>query len=180
MENCEFPKGLRSHLAQEISRSLSSLQLDPYTLEAFAHSFLDHILVLGWQQCPNSDLKDFNRWLAHTGEVVSKCFEIHPHIASRAVGNELSVQDVIKFWMKSKDHNEKIFENITNHHQSLITFGWNHLLSVEDSTQSYAIAAAEMGKKDWVREINEWMEIQVVKYFRLGGSDSLSCFSYSL
>lgn len=166
----ECPGSLRSHLGQQITRSLSSLQLHAQILETFVHSFLDEILNLGSLQC--SAGSDLNRWLASTGEIVSKCFEAHPEIARRAVENDLNVSDVINFWREAKGHNEKIFDDITNHHQSLISFGWSHLPLAEDSTQSYAIAAAEMGKKEWVRDINDWMQIQIMKFFRFGGLNS--------
>jgi hypothetical protein len=168
----ECPAPLRQHLLRLLEKGLRVSQLPERTREenfdllSFVDDLTEEILSLGLESC--REPKEYARWVAQNGEIISKCFSLHPDVVDLVVMKELTPLGVIGHWNDAKETNERLFRDITSHHRSLIVNGWD-LVALDSSALNYSCAAAEMGKKDWVRGINEWMESQILKYFRFGG-----------
>jgi hypothetical protein len=166
----ECPGPLRLHLTRLIEKSLnqqsgheSNNQVD---LQSFVHILTEEILSIGLLFCHQP--KEYSRWVAENGEIISKCFSTYPEVFKLVALKRMTPLGVIDYWNDAKERNERVFQDITNHHLSLVVNGWG-TVHLDSSALSYSSAAAEMGKKEWVRGINEWMESQILKYFRAGG-----------
>merc|ERR1719161_1449069 len=66
------------------------------------------------------------------------------------------------------------FESIKTHHQALIGDESAYTRGTRDiaSLERYAAAAVEVGKGEWVRAGHEWMENQMINFFKRGGARS--------
>ena len=67
-------------------------------------------------------------------------------------------------------NNLTIFDNITNHHASIVNEEWSEVAKDSSSLAVYSSAASSMGSKKWVVECNQWMETFALNYFRSGGA----------
>lgn len=163
----ECPDALRNYVGQRLEQSLHLASIGTNRLSFCLDSFLTELILLGLEH--NHEPKDYRRWIAQCGEIISKCVLQYPDVGDRVRSNEMKPLDVLNFWNEMKERNEKVFQDITSHHQLLIYHGWDYLSFTETTTKLYSIAASEMGKRPWVRDINEWMASQILKFFRQGG-----------
>jgi salicylate hydroxylase len=159
-KNTEKLKGyLRGHLKSAISRfSLSEERAEEFTEQLF-HDLL-HIH-------PNTELD--NKLLSDYGQGLIRMIRtFSPEKFEKTIKREISLSEVVESYLRSKELGDFTFRTITGHHQDIISKGWDGVTQNLTALQMYSEAASEMGRKNWVREGNEWMIAYALSFFRHG------------
>ncbi len=164
-------KTLQKELA---AGELTFMQLRQVSMLILRHAVMETPALLD-----NRRKIESNRDLYELGELLSKVVPIIPaeELLLFSDGNINSGR--IKKWKNLFDQrvkkNAEIFHTISNHHKSVANHVWKENVENKDSLKAYAEAAASMGKKDWVKESNEWMADFIMSYYRFGGAKKHFC-----
>ena len=98
----------------------------------------------------------------------------------RAVGGDLTELEIggVKF-LKEMLHNiaqdaassSRVFNTLASHHASMIGKDkYAQVIADRNKLATYSMAASEMGTKDWVISLNEWVANFTVTFFMKGGA----------
>jgi hypothetical protein len=113
-----------------------------------------------------------NKAFMETGIKLSRALEaLEDTVAS---GSEtlasMSIADILQRYDDYLNVNHTVFENITAHHNNIVSEKWSDVAANDSSLAVYSEAANAMGSKVWVAECNKWFETFSIAYFRKGGA----------
>lgn len=164
----DCPIDLRNYCHNLLQKYLESIDIiDSEKKEIFLESFIDQFLEAGTLQTKNP--REYRKWISQSMLFIIKSFTFRQDLVLQVIRQELTVIELLQFLHDQTKFNRKIFADITSHHKNIISQGWNSQTLSNADLEKYALAAVEMGKKDWVIQGNQLIESNILKYFCFGG-----------
>jgi hypothetical protein len=166
----DCPMSLLSYAIQTFNECLLKSNLNP--LDGFSEEFALSLIHSGTSEC--CCIQEYKTWIAVAVKKIGFYLLNKNEILEKCVQHELTPIQVLGLYEAERISNLTVFSQIQTHHESLIRHGWNIIKDKESSgsIESYASAAHEMGKKPWVRSINNWIVDYILGYYRGAGKSS--------
>lgn len=80
--------------------------------------------------------------------------------------NKINIDELIQNLENRTNNNKKVFNTIVSHHENISQKDWIANVNNVDALKNYCIAASNMGKRNWVKESNDWMGNYIYSFFR--------------
>lgn len=166
------PSSLRDFLKKKILFSFERWEGDLAAKET-ASTEIVSLLIKGKikqkENSPTSSISQLRKVLSEEGIGIAKSLRARSGNIGDIFENDSVILDLDKFYDSYREHskqNQEVFELIATHHNSIKT--------VVDSSpdqkklEDYAVAAAAMGEKGWVKRGNDWMRDFAINFFKHG------------
>jgi len=106
---------------------------------------LDELIVLATQK-HTADEKAIRKWLSQSIDKVLKTLQLHENLLVQYEQHTIALHQLIEFHDDLRVQNKRIFEEITQHHETLVANGYEMGVTIESSLKKYKNAAYEMGR----------------------------------
>jgi hypothetical protein len=164
------PEKLIGHMKASVAKSFADW---PGSVEEREHAVVKVLNGLLSEAMEKTDPAEGRKCFHQRGEAISKVLAANLQKWNFTDINTLDTSTVFDSYMEHTLKNQRLFDSITQHHESLKeSEDWTESLDTvpKDNLGEYAQAAADMGRKQWVTHGNKWMEDVTMDYFRRGGA----------
>jgi salicylate hydroxylase len=112
-----------------------------------------------------------NRRAFETGDLYIKALRLATKEQVYDLADErTTVDQLVDFYVENQEKAKNTFQTIQSHHINLTNQSWSSAMDNTDSLKSYSDAAADMGNRKWVQQINDWIGNYALSYFRHGNA----------
>jgi salicylate hydroxylase len=112
-----------------------------------------------------------NRRAFETGDLYVKALGLATKEQLYDLADEkIAVDQLVEAYVENLEKAQKTFQTIQSHHINLTNQSWSDAMDNTVSLKSYSDAAADMGNRTWVQQINDWIGNYALSYFRHGNA----------